>query len=582
VKLRESLPRAVHQARALVEAATFHERSDPTPRRVKRLLGVARDIELLESLVPSALPGAAKLAATHGLSVRTVHALHALESPRRAALVDHGDGSVRSYVEIDREINQVAHALHDLHGVRRGSTVALAAENGAPYVITWFALMRLGARAVHASWRAQPSELAYLVEHSGARVLLVSEGSLDAAAAVAGARPELGLRLISTGGGGRERARYAVPFEELLAHRGAGGASMPKRPGRAEGSESVVYTSGTTGKPKGAVRDFARFGLVEASRVLERLPFRIADRHLVVSPLYHSAAQAFVLIQAALGATIHLHPHFEPEATLETLWRERIHSLFMVPTMIRRLLDLPEALRAARPTPHLRALISGASEFPEALRRRAIAQFGAPAIHDFYGATELGWVTLVNGEEMQARPGTVGRALAGQQIAILDAAGKPVGTDETGLIYVRNQQTMSGYLHDADATEKSRRGAWVTVEDLGRLDGDGYLWVSGRERDMVKSGGVNLYPVEIEEVLARHPAVHEVAVIGVPDPEWGEKLVAVVVPRGDFDPMDAERFAREWLASVKVPRRWEIVDELPRNATGKVLKKDLRAKYGPR
>lgn len=198
MKLRESIPRAVHQARALVEAATFRERSDPTPRRVKRLLDVAKGIELLGSLAPSALPGAAALAATHGLSVRTVHALHALEAPRRAALVDHGDGSVRSYAELDREINRVAHALHDLHGVRRGSTVALAAENGAAYVITWFALMRLGARAVHASWRAQPAELAYLIEHSGARVLLVSEGSLESAAAIAGARPELGLRLITT------------------------------------------------------------------------------------------------------------------------------------------------------------------------------------------------------------------------------------------------------------------------------------------------------------------------------------------------------------------------------------------------
>lgn len=574
-----SFPRALHHARALLEAAAFRERADPTPRRLRRLLHVAHDIGLLGNVAPTSLPAAARLALTHGLSVRTVHALHALEAPTRPALVDHGDGSVRSYAELDREINRVAHALHDRHGVRRGGTVALAAENCAAYVITWFALMRLGARAVHASYRAQRAELEYLVAHSGARVLLVSDASLDAAASLAVARPELGLQLLAVGA--RRRERGAIPFESLLAPAGPRASAMPPRPGRAEGSESVVYTSGTTGKPKGAVRDFARFGLVEASRVLERLPFRVGDRHLVISPLYHSAAQAFVLIQSALGATVHVHPHFDPTSTLETLWRERIHSVFVVPTMLRRLLELPAELRAARPTPELRALISGASEFPEALRRAAIAQFGAPAIHDFYGATELGWVTLIDGEEMQARPGSVGRALAGQQLAILDGDGRPLPTGETGLIYVRNQQTMSGYLHDEDATAQSRRGAWVTVEDLGRLDGDGYLWVSGRERDMVKSGGVNLYPVEIEEVLARHPAVREVAVIGVPDPEWGEKLIAVVVPRGDFDPADVERFARAELASVKIPRRFELCDELPRNATGKVLKKDLRARYAP-
>lgn len=565
------------RARARATELVFRERLDPTPARLARVVRVGRKIGIFDELHPFAAPALGALAWRAGLSVRTVHAVHAIESPRRAALVD-ADGT-RTYGEVDRDINRLAHALADALGVRRGDAIALAAENSAEYVLTWFAVMRLGARAVHASYRSRPAELEYLVGHSGARAVLVSDASLDAALAVARARPELGLTVIATGA--RRREAGATPFEELIARARSDALPEAPRRGRSEGSESVVYTSGTTGKPKGAVRDFARFGLVEGARLLERLPFRIGDRHLVVAPLYHSGAQAFLLIQAALGATVHLHTHFEAEPALRTLSRERIHSVFLVPTMIRRMVELPRDTRERFPTPELRALVSGASEFPEALRREAIAMFGARAVHDFYGATELGWVTVVDGEEMLARPGSVGRPLAGQSVAILDREGRELPSGETGLVYVRNEQTMSGYLGDQAATDETRRGAWVTVEDLGRLDTDGYLYISGRERDMVKSGGVNLYPVEIEEVIAKHEAVREVAVVGVPDPEWGERLVAVVVARAPVEGAELEAFARRSLASVKVPKDWRFVDELPRNPTGKVLKKDLRAKYGP-
>jgi acyl-CoA synthetase (AMP-forming)/AMP-acid ligase II len=233
------------------------------------------------------------------------------------------------------------------------------------------------------------------------------------------------------------------------------------------------------------------------------------------------------------------------------------------------------------PTPSLSGLVSGAAEFPQALREQAIQRFGARAIHDFYGATELGWITFLNGEEMLRKPGSVGRAMAGQDVAIMDKDGRKLPPGEVGLIYVRNSQTMGGYLHDKAATEQSVKDGWMTVEDLGRIDADGYLFLAGRERDMVKSGGVNVYPVEIEEVLNRHPSVKECAVIGIPDPEWGEKLVGVVVARdrAAWAPSDVEAFARKELAGFKVPKRWELVDELPRNNTGKVLKTDLRKRF---
>jgi len=551
----------------------LHKESlDPSYRKAARLARVLRRAELLSSLAPSAAPAAVRLIAAQGLGVRTVHALHALSVPDRLAIVD--DRRSLTYREADRDINLTAHAIRDRFGIARHTPFVLMAENCAEYMLAWFALFRLGARAIHASYRSRPAELEYLVRHSGSRVILVSEASLETARALARDQPSLGLRLVLTHG--EARGSEEITFADLLSR--SSGTSMPGSRTDALGGESVVYTSGTTGRPKGAVRDFAAFGLIELSRLLERLPFRAGDRHLVVAPLYHSGAQAFALIHTAIGATVRVCSHFDAAETSRTLARERIHSVFLVPTMMRRLLEVPATEAPA--TPDLRAVVSGAAEFPHALRLAAAERFGPSAIFDFYGATELGWVTLVSGHEMIARPTTVGRPIAGQQVRILDREGNEVRTGETGMIYVRNEQTMVGYLDDPKATRETRRGEWVTVDDLGRLDEDGYLYLSGRARDMVKSGGVNVYPAEVEEALMKHPAVREAAVIGVPDPEWGERLVAVVAMRDASVGVEAlEPWIKERLSGPKVPRRWELVTELPRNATGKVLKTDLRARY---
>ena len=544
--------------------------ADPPLRRALRLVRVAHATGLRKDLTVAHPLALASLLLRQGLNVRTLHAVHALRHPERLALVD-ADRQL-TYAQADAEINRVADALAGL-GLGRGDAVLLATENRVEYVLTWFALFRLGARAVHVSWRATPAELGYVIDHGDVRALLVSGRSLAAARSARQAHPH--VRVIVCGAEADRRGRE-ISYQALVA---TAATRMPGPPQGPSGG-SVVYTSGTTGKPKGAVRDFTAFGLRELVRILERLPLRFGERHLVVAPLYHSAPQVMTLLTTALAGTLHLQPHFDAESVLRALSDRAIESVFLVPTMLRRLLELPTALTAERTTPSLRAVVVGSSEFPQALREAAIARFGAQSVFDFYGATELGWVTLVRGDEMQAHPGTVGRPLAGQRVSILDRGGEPMPLGDVGRIYVANDQTMLGYLHDAPASDETRRGPLVTVEDLGRLDGDGYLYLAGRARDMVKSGGVNLYPAEIEEVLARNPDVREVSVIGTPDATWGEKLVAVVVPRArPFDVATAEERARVHLTSFKVPRRWEIVDELPRNAIGKVLKADLRARY---
>jgi len=510
----------------------------------------------------------ARILLARGLGVRSTHALHAATDPDRPALVDERRSV--SYREADDEIDAVAAALRDHLGVSRGAPVAVMMENRVEYALVWFALFRLGVTCAHIGRHSTAAELEPLLDKSGARVLVVSDKTFDVAAEVLQRRAELDLRIVRVGGG-RPLPRV-WDYEDLVA-RGLGGVGHLRV--EAGPSENVVYTSGTTGRPKGAVRDMAAVGLTELLRVLERLPMHTGDHHLVCAPMYHSSGQVFVLLNTALGATIHFQERFEPETTLARMSRDRIHNLFMVPTMIQRLVELPADVHARWPTPELRALVSGAAPFNVTLREQAIARFGAGAVFDFYGATELGWVTLIDGHEMLAKPGSVGRPIAGQEIAILDDAGRPLPAGAIGKVYTRSAQLMLGYLRDPAATDETRMGRWLTVDDLGLLDDEGYLWITGRARDMVISGGVNIYPVEIENTLSKHPAVADVAVIGVPDAEWGERLVAVVVPRAGFDPAEVEAWTRRQLTAYKVPRRWETLPELPRNPTGKVLKREL-------
>jgi fatty-acyl-CoA synthase len=537
----------------------------------RRIAKVMRRTGLLDEFRPLELMQTARVVAERGLGVRTLHTVNALICPDRPAIVD--DTRAVTYAEAEAMINRISHAIvstvtpESVAAAGKTGRVVLMMENRVEYVMAWFALFRIGTPAVHASYRSTVAELEYLVSHSGASLIIASEQTIETARGIKAAHPA--VQVVSVDPTDHE--------DELDFHRWIddAAATLPDRSLYKKASNNVVYTSGTTGKPKGAVRNFGGLGIKELSRILEHLPLTVGDRHMVVSPMYHSAAQAFVLLNTALRSTIYLRGHFSAADTLEAMSRWQINSVFMVPTMIRRLLDLagdetPVAL------PDLRALISGAARFPHDLRVRAAERFGPKNLFDFYGSTEMGWVTLVNGIEMLARPQTVGRPLAGQHVAILDNDGQELAAKTVGTIFVANEQLMSGYLDDPAATEKSRRESWTTVDDLGYVDEDGYLYLSGRDRDMIISGGVNIYPVEIEDVLSAHDGIEEVAVVGVADEEWGERIVAYYVENAPLEAQDLDHFCREHLSSHKVPRTWNSVAELPRNPTGKVLKKDLR------
>jgi fatty-acyl-CoA synthase len=284
-----------------------------------------------------------------------------------------------------------------------------------------------------------------------------------------------------------------------------------------------------------------------------------------------------VAIMLSLGATIVLMNHFDPEGALALIQRERITCSLMVPTMIVRIANLPDEALARYDTSSLRWIMSAAAPLTTEAARRFMQRFG-PVLWNFYGATETGLVTLAGPADHVSRPGTIGRALRGNEIRLLDDAGQEVPRGQVGELYARNSTLISGYHNNEEATRSSQRDGFFSVGDMGRLDDDGYYYLESRKHDMVISGGVNIYPREIEDHLHTHPAILEAAVVGVPDPEWGETLRAFIVLRTGAALTEGEviDYCRQALADFKRPRRVTFLVELPRNPTGKILKRELR------
>jgi long-chain acyl-CoA synthetase len=544
-------------------------------------LGVFRQTGLLSAVGPVA--GAKfvrdlRVRGTRG-PMAVLH-LHALNDPLRPAVVS---GDVRlSYGELDQRVNRLSHGLHRL-GVGPGDRIGVLLRNTHEYLELSAANGNLGSTSVQIGYRLKPKEIAYILENSGAKALVfhaayadvVSEAlaevpglSREACIAVPGPAAEKGAPL--------PRASGFTSYEEVL--RSGDPAEPPRVRGGGYGG-LIIYTSGTTGRAKGASRDFKKTGLYTVVNFIHEIPLRHDDRHLVTCPLYHSAAPAFVALHFFAGACVVILDHFEPHDVLRTIERERITSAMMVPTMYNRLtaLGLPELRK--HDLSSLRWLVSGAAPLPTELARRIEEAFG-PILYNFYGATETGFVTLAKPGEHTARPGTIGRLVKGNQARLLDDQGRDVPEGEVGELYVKNSMLVGGYHGNDEATRAAQREGFFSVGDLARRDADGYYYLADRKHDMVISGGVNIYPWEIEQRLHQHPAVSEAAVVGVPDPDWGESLAAFIVLREGKQATAAElqAFVAEELADYKRPRRIEFLDTLPRNPTGKVLKRELKGR----
>jgi fatty-acyl-CoA synthase len=499
---------------------------------------------------------------------------HAAAHPDREALVEYAASGVRrlTWGELSAITNRLANALV-ARGAGGGSRVAIMLPNGAEYLIAQHALALLGATAVQIGYRLKSGEIAHILGNAEPQATLVHAEYL---AAMTEARAQSGATgpMIVVGEPTRSAAHGDASWDRALA---AASPSVPLRTRSGDGGGVIVYTSGTTGKSKGAHRNIKTTGFESVADMVLQVGIRGDDRHLVVCPMYHSMAPAFVAILMSLGATVVLMNHFDPAGALDIIARERVTCSLMVPTMLVRIAGLPDAAFAAHDTSSLRWVMSGAAPLPTETARRFMARFG-PILWNFYGSTETGMVTLAGPRDHTGRPGTIGRALFGNEIRLLDDAGREVAPGDVGELYARNSMLITGYHRNAEATRDSQRDGLFSVGDLARRDADGYYYLESRKHDMVISGGVNIYPREIEDVLHSHPAILDAAVVGVPDPEWGESLHAFVVVRAGHTATEAEviEFCGTHLADFKRPRRVTFVAELPRNPTGKVLKRELR------
>jgi len=349
----------------------------------------------------------------------------------------------------------------------------------------------------------------------------------------------------------------------------------------------MLYTSGTTGFPKGVRRPltggYPEEGLQSLTAFFRSFGFQPGDVHLVVSPLYHAAPGGFALNSLHLGQTIVIMDKFDPETALQLIERYKINNTHMVPTMFYRLLHLPEEVRSGADISSLRSVVHAGAPCAVEVKRRMI-DWLSPIVYEYYGASE-GSASRISPQEWLEHPGSVGRALPGVSIKILNEDGQELSPGEVGLVYFGAPGSdLFEYYKDPAKTVATRRGNLITVGDLGYLDEDGWLYLSDRRTDMILSGGVNIYPAEIEARLMEHGAVADVAVIGIPDPEWGQRVIAFIQPRVGISPSDAlAKELIEWcrvgIATYKAPRAIEFRSELPRSAAGKMQRRILRDQY---
>ncbi|HEY2702451.1 MAG TPA: AMP-binding protein [Candidatus Dormibacteraeota bacterium] len=499
-------------------------------------------------------------------------AVHAAHSPERSALIDDA-GRRRSYAELNARVRRAATALSGL-GLAAGERCAHLHHNCIEGFELGHALRRLGAVSTPVNTRLRDAEIAYLLNDSGARVVVAGP---EFTAAVEAARPQVEdadrRRWLMLGDGAPPPGWQA--YEDVLA--AAGDAEPPG--GGATSAPTMIYTAGTTGHPKGAYRG-GGVDVSVASSWVAAFQFSTEDVHLLAGPSYHSAPGFFAGLQQMFGATTVVLRRFEAETALRLIAEHRVTTTFMAPILVKRILDLPEAVRRAHDVSSIRCLIVAAAPFPADLKRRAVDFFG-PHVFEFYGATETGLVTLITPADLLRKPDSCGRVLPAVEVRLLDDDGNEVPEGQPGELWARSPGVFSEYHNRPEATARNRRDGFFTVGDIAWRDDEGFIHICDRKVDMVISGGVNIYPAEIEAVLHSHPAVEDCAVVGVPDSEWGESLKAVVKlrPGGEAGEQELIGYVGERLAAYKRPRSVDFVEDFPRDAAGKLLKRLLRDRY---
>ena len=479
-------------------------------------------------------------------------------SPDKVGLID--DVGSLTFAEIESRTNSMARGLAAA-GVKAGDGVGLFARNHRGFIEASIALGKLGADALLLNTGFAAPQLSEVLEREGSRVVLYDEEFASIVEAGAGQR----IRFLTWGDG----ADGVATVDSLTTGHDTSALEAPARHGR-----TTVLTSGTTGTPKGAQRSPKSAALGSLVGLLGRMPLRVGERRFVVAPTFHSWGGSHLLMAGLFASTVIVRRRFDPEDTLKTIDRERPDVLSVVPVMMQRILALDEEVLSRYNTDSVRVVAASGSALPGELALRWMDRFG-DNVYNFYGSTEVAQASIAMPDELRAAPGTAGRPPRGTIVKILNEKGKEVPGGVTGRIFVANENQFEGYTGGGN---KEVVDGLMSSGDVGHFDEDGRLFVDGRDDDMIISGGENVFPREVEDLLSDHADVVEAAVIGVPDDEFGQRLKAFVVlcDGADVDDDTLKTHVKKHLARYKVPRDIVFLEALPRNPTGKVLKRELR------
>lgn len=485
--------------------------------------------------------------------------------PHKPAVIDPGSGVHTSFAELEELANRLAGGLLGL-GLAAGDRVVWCGPNSLSVVVVQHAARKAGLVAVPLAYRFTPDEMRYVIDDSGAPAVLIDAEQAGKLASLS--LPQVRHVVVFDGA----PPEGALAWDDVLAS-----GSPEPLPGGAAAGAAMIYTSGTTGKPKGAVRD--RSDPSMTATLVEKLRLRAGEEvHLTTGPLYHSGPLAWMGLNHLLGGTVVLMRTFDAVRRLDLVREYRVTNTFTAPTPLKRIVALPPEVLARADVSSMRSLVANAAPTPYALKQEIVDKLGDGFLFEVYGSTELGVDTVLEPEDQLRKPGSCGKPVPGVELRIVGPDGAEAPTGEVGELYVRSSVAFTGYHGHGSAGDAD---GWKSVGDVARLDEEGYLHIADRGGDLVISGGMNVYPAEVEAVLHGHPDLLDVAVLGVPSPEWGETVHAVVVPRAgrelDLGALDA--WAAERMAGYKRPRSWEVRAELPRTESGKLLKRVLRDEH---